>query len=154
MVMWSADEGGDLYNYRVLPRASRVVQYPEYWPETVGRFWIQAHRSLTDENWDASAVMARSALQCALRDQNAAGASLKQQIDSLGKAGVLPPVLKDWSDHVRELGNESAHPQPGQPACDPVDAGDIVNFLDFLLECLYDLPNRISTFRGRKSGQP
>ena len=36
------------------------------------RFWIQAHDSLKNENWDAANVMARSALQFVVRDKSAA----------------------------------------------------------------------------------
>jgi hypothetical protein len=35
----------------------------------------------------------------------------------------------------------------------PQDAHDIVAFLDFLLEYLYDLPNRIAKYRARKGSQ-
>jgi len=87
---------------------------PEHWPAEVGRHWLQAHRNLKDENWDASALMARSALQVALRDQKAKGSNLKQEIEDLAKKGVLPPLMVEWSHNVRELANDSAHPQPGQ----------------------------------------
>ena len=49
MCLWSA--GSQLHSYRVLPWAMRVEKHPEQWPENVGRFWVQAHRSLADENW-------------------------------------------------------------------------------------------------------
>lgn len=64
MVLWSAGAswGDGLYGFRVLPWPMRLEKYPDHWPESVGRFWVQAHRSSKDENWDAAAVMARSAL--------------------------------------------------------------------------------------------
>ena len=75
MCLWSA--GSRLHSYRVLPWPIRIEKHPEQWPENAGRFWVQAHRSLADENWDAAAVMARSALQAALREQKANGANLE-----------------------------------------------------------------------------
>ena len=93
--------------------------------------------------------MARSALQTALRDHDANGNNLKEEIQDLAEKSILPPVMKEWSDHVRELGNDSAHPLPEQVATDPSDARDIVSFLDFLLECLYSLPYRIKKYRER-----
>ena len=74
MVLWSASEhafGNRLHGYRVLPWPLTLENYPDYWPETVGRYWLQAKRNLAGENWDAAIVMARSALQAALRDQGA-----------------------------------------------------------------------------------
>jgi hypothetical protein len=101
-------------------------------------------------NWDAAAVMARSALQLALRAHGAEGANLKQEIDDLASKGLLPPIMKDWAHTVRDLGNDSAHPKVDQAPTNAKDASDIVGFLDFMLEYLYTLPKRISEYRGRK----
>ncbi len=153
MVLWSAADsyGTDIHDYRVLPWPLQIDSYPKHWPEDVGRYWLQARRNLKDENWDAAALMARSALQAALRDNKAQGNYLKAEIEDLASKGILPPLIKDWSNHVRELGNESAHPKPGQPATAPKDAKDIVRFLDFLLEYLYTLPRQIEEYRSRKN---
>jgi hypothetical protein len=147
MCLWSA--GDRLHDYRVLPWPLRIEKHPDEWPENVGRFWVQAHRSLADENWDAAAVMARSALEGAVREQKASGGNLKRQIDDLASKGLLPPIMKEWADTLRELGNVSAHPKPDQPPTRPEDARDVVRFLDFLLEYLYSLPHQISEYRER-----
>ncbi|MBU0676855.1 MAG: DUF4145 domain-containing protein [Verrucomicrobia bacterium] len=152
MVLWSASTMGGshgIHAYRVLPWPLKLERYPKHWPETIGRYWLQAKRNLRDENWDAAALMARSALQVALRAKEAQGGGLKREIDDLAAKGILPPIMKDWSDNVRELGNESAHPKPEQEATDPQDARDVVRFLDFLLEYLYDLPHQIEEYQGR-----
>jgi hypothetical protein len=154
MVLWSGESFGvgsrGIHDFRLIPWPIKISEYPKDWPETVGRFWMQTHRSLKDENWDAAAVMARSSLQAALREQGAKGSSLKKEIEDLAQKGILPRIIVDWSDEVRELGNDSAHPSPDQSPTDPKDAKDIVGFLDFLLEYLYDLPYRIEVYRGRK----
>lgn len=147
-VFWSA--GDRLHSYRVQPWPLKYEKAPEQYPEAIGRFWLQAKRNLKDRNWDAAAVMARSALQLALRSHDANGANLKQEIDDLASKGILPPIMREWSHNVRELGNDSAHPNPEQPPTDPKDATDIVGFLDFLLEYLYTLPKKINEYRGRK----
>ncbi len=150
MTLWSTPSSGSLmHEYKVLPWPLRVEKYPEHWPEAVGRFWIQARRSLTDENWDAAALMARSALQSALREQDAEGKSLYNEIEDLSEKGILPLIIKEWAHNVRALGNDAAHPQVDQEATDPKDAKDIVNFLDFLLEYLYTLPKKIRDYQAR-----
>jgi hypothetical protein len=121
------------------------------WPAGVNRFWVQAHDSLRGENWDAAAVMARSALQFVMREKGATRGTLKSQVDDLGTKGVLHPLMADWSHEVRELGNDAAHPEPDALATGPQDAKDIVNFLDFLLFYLYDLPKQIGEYRKRNS---
>lgn len=157
LVFWSASQYGIgkdfLHDYRYLPYPLTLSEAPEFWPKDVQRYWIQANRNLKDENWDAATAMARSALQLALRNKNAKGGSLKKEIEDLASQGVLPPLMKDWSDNVRELGNDAVHPKPNQNATSPEDATDIVRFLDFLLEYLYTLPKQISDFRKRKDGK-
>jgi len=152
MVVWSACEfppNVGIHDYRVIPRPLKLDRWPEHWPDDIGRFWLQAKRSLLNENWDAAVLMTRSALQIAIRSHGASGQNLKQEINDLANEGKLPPIMKDWSDHVRELGNESAHPKPSGVPTNPQDAKDIVRFLDFLLECLYTLPHRIQEYRRR-----
>jgi hypothetical protein len=154
LALWSASEFGAfnaLYDFRVLPWPQKVDKYPEGWPETVGRFWLQAERSLGNENWDAAAVMARSSMQAALRGHGAKGANLKQEIEDLANQGILPPLMKDWSHELRELGNDSAHPAPGEPATTDQDAKDIVKFLGYMLTYLYNLPREIALYRQRKA---
>ncbi len=145
MVFWSFGHG--FHAYKVVPWPLKLTKYPEYLPENVGRYWLQAHKNLNDENWDAAAVMARSALQIALRENGATGKTLRDEIRDLANKGQLPPLMRDWSDNVRLLGNVSAHPTPGDPPIEPSDASDVTHFLDFLVEYLYDLPRRIDQYR-------
>lgn len=41
---------------------------------------------------------------------------------------------------------------PGQPPTTARDAEDVVRFLGFLLEYLYNLPHQIEQYRQRKAG--
>jgi hypothetical protein len=148
MVFWSAGE--EAHDYRMVPWPRRWGKYPDHWPDDLGRFWLQAKRSLSMENWDAAAVMARSALQCALRSKEAAGKSLVHEIDDLAEKGLLAPIMREWSHELRVLGNESAHPAPGNPPISNQDARDVVRFLDYVLEYLFTLPHRIEQYRARK----
>jgi hypothetical protein len=153
-VLWSASEYAGshcLHDFRVLPRPLRVPDPPRHWPAEVGRCWQQAHRSLTTESWDAAAVMARGALQAALRDQGAKGSNLKTEIQGLADKGILPPLMRQWSDEVRLLAAESAHPDGDDHGAAPTDANDVVEFLDYLLTYLFNLPKAISDYRRRRS---
>lgn len=136
-VLWSAAEftAGmhGLHDYRVLPwPLSGKPEPSENWPEGMKRFWIQAHDSVSNENWDAANVMARSALQFVVREKGATKGSLNAQIEELATKGVLHPLMKEWAHEVRLLANESAHPTaPTPPLVSPQDARDIVNFFGF-----------------------
>lgn len=156
LVLWSAMEyagSHSLHSYRVVPYPLKITGAPQHWPPEIQRFWLQAQKSLEIENWDAAAVMARSAMQVALREHKAQGSNLKGEIDDLASKGILPPLMKDWSHEVRELANDSAHPKPGQPPTSSEDANDMVEFLDFMLEYLYNLPKQIQDYRARKTSK-
>ena len=97
-VFWSAGEfgfpGRNLYSFHVLPWPLKAKPEPsENWPEGMKRFWIQAHDTLTNENWDAANLMARSALQFVVRERGAVGRNLKEQIDDLANKSVLHPLM-------------------------------------------------------------
>jgi len=152
-VLWSANEfigSQPLHQFRVQPWPLKTPDPPEYWPSEIGRCWQQAHRSLQHESWDAAAVMARSALQAALRNHGAKGRDLKTEIAHLAGQGILPPLMREWSDEVRELGNDATHPDANTQGTDPSDARDVVEFLDYLLQYLYNLPKAITDFRARR----
>jgi hypothetical protein len=152
LVLWSADEfAHGIFDFKVLPWPLGKPAPSENWPPEVQRFWVQSKDSLKNENWDAAAVMARSALQIALRDRGAMGKTFYAEIEDLATKGVLHPLMKDWSTEVRELANDSAHPKPNAPPTDPKDAKDIMQFLDYLLMYLYDLPKQINDYRQRKN---
>ena len=158
-VLWSASRSAigmhGLYGYKVQPwPLSGKPEPSENWPVGMTRFWIQAHDSLSNENWDAANVMARSALQFVVRERGAKKGTLKEQIDYLGTKGVLHPLMQEWAHEVRLIANESAHPDAPTPLIvTPQDAKDIVNFLDFLMFYLYDLPQQISEYRKRKTSK-
>jgi hypothetical protein len=152
MVLWSASEHGPsqgLHDFRVLPWPLRVADPPEFWPPEVRRCWKQARQSLRSESWDAAAVMARTALQAALREKGAEGSNLKKEIENLATTGVLPPLMREWSDEVRLLGNDATHPDGESEGATAADARDVVEFLDYLLEYLYNLPKSIADYRER-----
>lgn len=152
MVLWSADStSGNIHDYKVLPWPIKIGIGPKHWPDKIKRFWKQAHSSIIAENWDAAALMARSALQAIMRDQKAVGKDLFSEIKDLSKKGQLPPIMKEFSEEVRELGNSSAHPKVGVPETPPKDAKDIVEFLDIVLDYLYNLPKKINDYRSRKN---
>jgi len=113
--------------------------------------WRQAHDSLNNENYDAAAVMARSALQAVMRSQEAKGKDLYGEIEDLAEKGVIPTVIQEWSHEVRQLAKPAAHPQADEEETSPEDAEDIVKFLDFLLKYIYDVPAQIQTYRDRRT---
>lgn len=145
MVFWSS--GSRLHDYRTMPVPLNTTNWPEHWPDGIGRYWLQAQRSIEGGNWDAAALMARSSLQLLLRHEKAEGGSLMKEIDDLAKKGLIPPIVKEWGHELRELGNEAAHPMPGAKGTAEKDARHVVQFLQVVLMLLQDLPADIKKYR-------
>src|SRR3989344_254433 len=74
MVLWSASDLAGrhgLHAYKVLPFPLKTNKAPDYWPNAVQKSWLEAVRAIEGENWNSAAVMARTAMQVALRDHGA-----------------------------------------------------------------------------------
>lgn len=151
--LWSRSTSGNISDFMVLPWHKSTRQHPEHWPSDIGKYWIEARRSIEAENWIAAALMARSAIQLIVRAHGGSGSNLKQEIDDLADKGLLIPIMKDWSHEVRNLGNEGTHPKPGGNGTDQQDAIAVVEFLNFMLKVLYDLPHSIEKFRQNKKAE-
>jgi Domain of unknown function (DUF4145) len=153
--LWSAGAmnvgGRGIHAYQVLPWHQSTTDYPNHWPPDVGRYWVEARRSIEGKNWTAAALMARSAIQLVARSHDAKGKNLKEEIDYLAAKGLILPIMKEWAHEVRELGNEGTHPKPGTTGTNEKDANDVVEFLSFLMTVMYNLPKQIGEYRKRKS---
>jgi hypothetical protein len=129
-VLWSAAEGApfrSLHACEVLPwPLTGKPKASGNWPAAVQRFWVQARQSADSEIWDGASVMARSAMQAAFRDLGAVGRTLKDEVDDLSGKGLLPPEMN------------------------PQDTRDALEFLDQLLNYLYELPAAIQQYRRRR----
>jgi hypothetical protein len=151
---WSAAAmslgGRGIHSYRLLPWHRRTDQFPEHWPDDVGHYWLEARRSIEGKNWTAAALMARSAIQLVARSHGAKGKNLKEEIDDLAANGLILPIMKEWAHEVRVLANEGTHPKPGTTGTPERDAKDVVEFLTFLTNVMYDVPHQIAEYRARK----
>lgn len=145
---WSIGDSG-LQGVYQLPWLRKTTKSPDHWPADVGRYWLQAKRSIEASNWDAAALMARSAVQLAIRREGANGKNLFEEINDLGSKGLLPPIMVEWAHEVRALGNDNAHPAPDAPATSSTDAIAVVEYLSMLLKVLFDLPHQIAAHRGK-----
>jgi hypothetical protein len=151
---WSASShghgSGAMHDHHVLPWYRSTTDYPKHWPPDVGRYWVEARRSIEGKNWTAAGLMARSAIQLVARSHEAEGKNLKEEIDDLAAKGLLPPITKEWAHEVRLLANEGTHPKPGTTGTDEKDAKDVVEFLSFLMTVMYNLPKQIEDYPEEK----
>jgi hypothetical protein len=151
---WSAGRhshgSGASHDYKVLPWQQSTTTFPKHWPPDVGNYWMEARRSIEGKNWTAAGLMARSAIQLVARAHGATGKNLKEEIDDLATKGKLLPIMQEWAHEVRVLANEGTHPKPGTTGTDEKDAKDVVEYLGFFMQVMYNLPHQIEQYRARK----
>jgi len=112
---------------------------PESMPSDVERIHLQAERNFPiGGNEEAAGTMYRKALDVGLKkiDPDAKG-TLAARIKKLAADQKLTKDLAEWSDHVRDLGNEAAH-EDYPPTRDELN--DLRNITEMVMRYLFSLP--------------
>jgi hypothetical protein len=144
--------GGTPTRIRVLYPISREEE-PEEYPDMVKDNYKEAVRSLGVGSYKASVLMTRSALQAAMRDKQAKGNTLFQEIEDLAARHVIPDSLKDWAHELRDGGNLAAHPEP-QKIVEQIDAEGLLALAESIFQYLYVVPAQVAARRQRLSQTP
>jgi hypothetical protein len=130
--------GGSKYHVR--------TQYPRYSPEKMNDVPVEIENDRY-EAWKcyfggcfkSSAIMARAALQRAVRVLKAKDGSLYNEIEDLKNKGVITKQLADFAHEVRITGNDMAHPEE-MSTVDKKEIEESLDFLDGFLETVFILP--------------
>jgi hypothetical protein len=94
--------------------------------------------------------MIRRTLEAVAREFDSSSKSLFTGLASMRKQGVISDELSDWSEHLRFLGNISAHPtEHPSPSAD--DVHDAVDFLHAILETIYHYRPRFQSMKLRRT---
>lgn len=99
----------------------------------------------------ASVIMARSAIQAAVRELGAEGRTLAAEIRNLADSCAIPVSLADWANEIRGAGNPVAHPKETEQTT-AQDAEEIVAFAESLFDYLYVIPAEVARCRARTKG--
>ncbi|MBN1471232.1 MAG: DUF4145 domain-containing protein [Syntrophaceae bacterium] len=121
------------------------IEIPEYFPENICNFFIQAAKSLRLGNLDASAMMSRKVLEVSVKslDKNGKG-NLYQRIEKLYNDGIITENLKDWAHIIRDDGNEAAHEEV---PVNPDFAKQLLSFTEMFLMYTFTLPGMVKDKR-------
>ncbi|WP_418606323.1 DUF4145 domain-containing protein [Georgenia sp. SUBG003] len=84
-------------------------------PAPVVKAYDEGVRCLSIQVPNAAAAMLRSALAQVVQDKGSEAARDKKTLNDAIKQMVseqtLPPVFKDWAEHIKNMGNAGAHPE-------------------------------------------
>ena len=89
----------------------------------------------------------RRTLELLLKDKGATKRGLKAKIEEIAAKGVLPDTLKEASSLAKMLGDTAAHDK--ELEIDQYDVEAMVEFIGFIIEYLYVVPDRINAYKER-----
>jgi hypothetical protein len=129
--------------------SSPQPEIPENLPPEIARVYLQAERNFpTEGNEDASGTMYRKALDIGLKriDPSLTG-SLAVRIKKLASCGKVTAEIAEWSDCIRDIGNDAAHEET---PLSRDELTDLKYFSDAVLRYLFSLPGMVKKRRGEK----
>ncbi len=89
----------------------------------------------------------RRTLELILKDKGATKWGLKDKIEEVAQKGVLPDTLKEASALAKLLGDTAAHDK--ELEIDEYDVEAVAEFIGFIIEYLYIIPEKINTYKIR-----
>jgi len=123
-----------------------AIKAPQYLPENIQTFFIQAAHNLSSGNLDASAMMSRKVLEVAVKTLNPDGSGkLYKRIEDLHTSGKITDDLKDWAHIIRDDGNEATHDE------EPVNqkfADELLAFAELFLMYTFTMPGMVKAKKG------
>jgi len=93
----------------------------------------------------------RRTLELILKDKGAKKWGLKDKIEEIAEKGLLPKTLKEASSLTKMLGDTAAHDK--ELEIDQHDVESMAEFVGFIIEYLYIIPDKINTYKERLSAK-
>ena len=92
-------------------------------------------------------IALRCTLELLLKDKGATKWGLKDKIEEIAAKGLLPDTLKEASSLTKLLGDTAAHDK--ELEIDENDVEAMAEFIGFIIEYLYIVPDKINTYKKR-----
>lgn len=134
-----------LYGFYPIPE---MITAPYGVPENMANLYKSAKRYLRsgkDADYDAACMMARKGIELAVKEFGGSGKDLFQKINNLEEKRLIPPALRDWAQHLRDIGNNGAH----EPIVSNEEAQQADYFAEMLFSYLYSLPKRMEEYQQK-----
>jgi hypothetical protein len=137
---------GDNY-YRLWPPHERHLGFAL--PDTVRQSYDEAVKCENAKAHLAAVVIVRRALEAVTKEYEPSARTLHAGMKALLERGIISKELSDWGNQLRVIGNLGAHATSEK--IDAQDAAEAIDFLQAILEILYDLRPRFEKMRLRRA---
>lgn len=135
--------------YRIHPPHERHLGF--YLPDIVRSSYEEAARCETSKAWLGCAVMVGRTLEAVCKEFDPAIKSIYQGLKDLHAKGTLSQDMLDWATELRLIRNIGAHATADKVSA--IDAHESVDFLQAMLEIMYDLRPKFQKLKERRGGK-
>ena len=94
----------------------------------------------------------RRTLELLLKEKGATKWGLQAKIEEIAEKGLLPDTLREASSLAKMLGDTAAHDK--ELEIDQYDVEAMAEFIGYIIEYLYIVPDKISTYKERLGAKP
>ena len=136
-----------LINAMTIPYPIGEIKAQSHWPKPVGKHYVDARKSCKATVYNMVPVAAANCINSVCVDKAAAGKDLEAKIKDLQTKGIVPETFITWLHTTRLLRNIGGHKEESEADISQGEAGEIITFLDVLLEVVYDVPERLKSIR-------
>jgi hypothetical protein len=134
---------------RLYPTSPRLISFDL--PEAVGRSYDEACEAESTHLPMASAVMVGRALEATCKHFDHRSGSIADGLRRMRAGGLLSEELYEWASELRVLRNEAAH--ASHAGIGELEASEAVDFLQAILEIIYDIRPKFQRFKARRAAQ-
>jgi hypothetical protein len=134
---------------RLYPTSPRVIDFDV--PEAVGRSYDEACAAESTHLAMAAAVMVGRALEATCKHFDPRSRSIADGLQRMKAAGLLSEELYEWASELRVLRNEAAH--ASQSGVDETEASEALDFLQAILEIIYEIRPKFQRFKDRRASR-
>lgn len=100
----------------------------------------------------AAVVMVRRALEAVTKEHEPSARTLQSGLQAMFARGLMSQELAEWGHQLRVIGNLGAHPT--KESVTRQDAIEAMDFLQAMLEILYELRPKFDSMRTRRATVP
>lgn len=143
----SEDLGIDWHPKHAVVR--KVVDVPSGIDEAAG----EAIATLAIGAYKAAVLMCRSVIEATAKDHDITVFSLAAKIDELEQKRVINPGTAEAAHEIRHLGNDMAHGDFATTIVTEIEAREVVEITEAILEEVYQRPARIARLKAKRLEQ-
>ncbi len=118
-------------------------------PQQVQISRAEAVASIENHLYLAASVMIGRALEATCIDYDSSSKTIYSGLSKMKSDGVLSAEMYEWATELRLLRNQGAH--ANDILFQASDVEDGLDFLDAILEVIYDIRPKFERFKSRKS---